>query len=168
MRFFRHVDKQGSPTLRETVANIVGGIALAMICLITANVWQRIPSLISFLFGSKSPLRQSIQVELWQWLLCVLVPCAIALWAIWKCRYNPVIHSAEYGANATLDDVRRKVQKAVNRGRRSIPAENELFGNGDPDYDPCRDVLKSLTIDYSIGGRRETKTVQEHGTLNVV
>ena len=80
MQFFRHIDKQESPTLTHTVAHVVGSLFLVGVPALTVIFWQHIPAAFSFLFGSESQLRQSISIEVWQLSSLVLVALAIGFW----------------------------------------------------------------------------------------
>ncbi|MGD0261563.1 MAG: hypothetical protein ABSD29_17250 [Verrucomicrobiota bacterium] len=160
-------DKHKSLTLTKIVATVVGGLILAAILAVIALAWKQIVSWIPFLGSILAALQTEALLELWRLLVCIAVPLGGVLVYVWLRLRRPIIHSAQYGANPRFNDVRRKVEKEVRRGRRRIPAENLFFGEGDPQYDPCRDVLKSLTIDYCIRGHREIKTVQEHGFIDL-
>ena len=174
MQFFRNIDKQESPTLTHTVGHVVGSFFLVGVPAAVLIFWKHIPAVISFLFGRESLLRQPIELEIWLLLLCIAVSLLGVGCFVWILLRRPVIHSAEYGANARPDgvqckpdDVRWKVEKEVRHGGRRIPAENLFFGEGDPEYDPCRDVFKSLTIDYCVHGDRKVKTVAEHQHIDL-
>ena len=157
------IDGHESPALTKYLV----GILLLLTAGAFGVVVTHIGLAIRFLAWFLSALRAEIPIELWLILLCIVVPLLGVGCFVWLRLRRPIIHSAKYGANADFDDVKWKVEKAVRRGRRSIPAENSFFGEGDPTYDPCRDVFKSLTIDYCIRGRRENKTVQEHEVIEL-
>jgi len=165
LRLMRWIDAHGSPALTKYVVGILVILTVAAFGAIAKHIDLVIRILVYIL----SSLKTEILLELWLLLLCMIVPLSGVLYLVWIRLRRPVIHSAEYGANARPDgvqckpdDVRWKVEKEVRHGGRRIPAENLFFGEGDPEYDPCRDVRKSLTIDYCVHGDRKVKTVAEH------
>jgi hypothetical protein len=68
-----------------------------------------------------------------------------------------VIHSAFWHTDAShRKDVADIIKSLIEVGTRRIPADIRLFG------DPHHGRVKTLTVDYSIGGQKKTKTVNEH------
>jgi HEAT repeat protein len=59
-------------------------------------------------------------------------------------------------------DVTRKVAGMVKKGQREIEASNSHFG------DPAGGVLKKLQVDFKVGGKVNSKTVNESETLVIV
>ena len=170
LRLMRWIDAHDSPALTKYVVGILVILTVAAFGAVATHIGLVIRILVCIL----SSLRTEILLELWLLLLCMMVPVSGVLYLVWNRLRRPVIHSAEYGANARPDglqckpdDVRWKVEKEVRRGRRRIPAENLFFGEGNPLYDPCQDVFKSLTIDYCLGGHRKVKTVTEHQHIDL-
>jgi hypothetical protein len=154
MQLFRHIDKQESPTLTHTVAHVVGSFLLVAIPTAGVIFWRHIPSILSFLFGSQSLLRETIKVELWVLLPLVLVPWVF----LWLQLRRVVIHSASYGSVQKCNDVTELMRKIVEKDRlRVIRVANEILGP-DPDFG----TVKSLTVDYSVWGRRRKKSAQEN------
>ncbi|MCX6895502.1 MAG: glycosyl hydrolase [Verrucomicrobia bacterium] len=76
------------------------------------------------------------------------------------------IIKAEYGSfEANSDqaaDVTAIVKKMVAAGQRRIPARNEPLGG-----DPAGSVTKELRIDYSLAGKKQSRTVDENQTLEL-
>ncbi len=110
----------------------------------------------------------------------------------WKASYGPIRHAdliigCEYDARLEMAgwdqagfndtnwkpvdsgttaegqaDVTGIVARAVNNGRISLKVENDLFGG-----DPAPLQVKVLVLEYQIGGKRQTQTVDEHGLLDL-
>ena len=157
MRFFRHIDKQESPTLTHTVGHVAGSLMLIAVPAAVLIFWKHIPDAVSFLFGDTSLLRQSITVEVWQLLPLMLLSIGVGF--LFR-RRRTVIHCASFYTEKERRDITAIVAKEVKKGILRIPASIDLFG--DPDFG----TPKKLTIEYS-GWARQTKTVQEHGYIDL-
>ena len=74
-----------------------------------------------------------------------------------------VIHKALYGdlPNGRKADVTRKVAAMVKRGALKIEASNTNFG------DPAQGIPKKMTIEFSVDGATQTRTVPEKGTITL-
>ena len=76
------------------------------------------------------------------------------------------IIKAEYGsfeaASDQAADVTAAVKKMVAAGQRRIPARNEPLGG-----DPAGSVTKELRIDYSLNGKKQSRTVDENQTIEL-
>ena len=74
-----------------------------------------------------------------------------------------VIRKAVYGAapKGGSADVTKKVAAMVKAGAVSVDASNANFG------DPARGIVKALTIEYTVNGVLETKTVGENQTVTL-
>ena len=71
-----------------------------------------------------------------------------------------VIESARYAtADGRGADVTEIVAQLVKEGQTEIPATNGLFG------DPVVNVVKQLTVTFTVDGKRATRTVPENQTL---
>ena len=86
MRAFRQVDKQESPVLTHAVAHVLGTV-LIYGAIAALPFWRHISAALSFLFGSKSPLRQPTSVPLWLLPALLLIPM-IAQFLFWRARHN--------------------------------------------------------------------------------
>lgn len=85
MLFFRGIDKQGSPTLTETVGNVVGGVILFGIPILAVIFWRSILAALSSLAGFLSHLRDTTEVEIWILPALFLLPLVLLhLW--WYAR----------------------------------------------------------------------------------
>ncbi|MCX6879810.1 MAG: glycoside hydrolase family 78 protein [Verrucomicrobia bacterium] len=73
--------------------------------------------------------------------------------------WQPVETSA---ADEGQADVTNIVARAVKDGRIALKVENELLGS-----DPAPGQVKALVLDYQMGGKQETKVVDEHGLLDL-
>lgn len=59
-------------------------------------------------------------------------------------------------------DVTDKVRGMVHEGRMEIPATNSEYG------DPVVNVVKHLSIEYRLGGKRTVKTAPENGVIDLI
>lgn len=160
-RLWSWVDTQESPSKKQVLVAVIVAAILGVCALFRTAIFAAIP----LLAKCASLLRTEFLLKLWMLAVCILVPFLGMVYLLSVRQRRPLIHSAKYGANTQFDDVKPKVEKEVRCGRRSIPAENSFFGDGNPAYDPCRDVFKSLTIDYCVRGKRKEKTVKEHEVI---
>ncbi|MHB8969415.1 MAG: HEAT repeat domain-containing protein [Pirellulaceae bacterium] len=73
-----------------------------------------------------------------------------------------VITKAEYGAETTWVDVTEQLVGSMQDSGISVRAGNELIGK-----DPVPGVVKSLRVDYTLGGEAKSVTVPEGGQLQL-
>src|SRR6266568_3121280 len=90
MRFFRGVDKQGSPTLTEAVGGVVGGLVLLGVPTLVVVFWSSVVSALSSLVGLMGHLRDTITVKVWQLpaLLLFFVAAQCVCWYARLYRYR--------------------------------------------------------------------------------
>jgi hypothetical protein len=91
----------------------------------------------------------------------------LALWSFMSLLYIFVslrritIHSASYNSPDVENDITEVLRGRVEgEGFRRIPVTNEFLGG-----DPHVGIGKTLTVDYSVWGRRRTRTIGEGGNL---
>lgn len=92
---------------------------------------------------------------------------ALVLWSFISLIYifislrRITIHSASYNSPNVENDVTQVLRGRVEgEGFRRIPVTNEFLGG-----DPHVGVGKTLTVDYSVWGRRRTRMIGEGGHL---
>src|SRR6266568_6980885 len=90
MRFFRGVDKQGSPTLTEVVGSVVGGLMVLGVPTLVVVFWSSVVSALSSLVGLLGHLRDTIMLEVWQLpaLLLFFVAAQFVFWYARLYRYR--------------------------------------------------------------------------------
>lgn len=74
-----------------------------------------------------------------------------------------LIHSAKYGKDDKVREVKEILSKAIKNGTLLILANNDLV----PNDDPCPGVGKELTVDHTFKGIRKTITIQEGNELRL-
>jgi hypothetical protein len=72
------------------------------------------------------------------------------------------IYSATYGAQGRTLDATRAVTARLNNNRLELPITGDTLGG-----DPAPGVVKTLTVDYELNGRRRTATAQDGETLRL-
>lgn len=72
------------------------------------------------------------------------------------------IYSATYGAQGRTMDATRAVTARVSNNRLEIPVTSDTLGG-----DPAPGIVKNLTVDYELNGRRRTATAQDGETLRL-
>jgi hypothetical protein len=96
-----------------------------------------------------------------------LILIGLVLWSFMSLIYIFVglrritIHSASYNSPNVENDVTQVLRGRVEgEGFRRIPVTNEFLGG-----DPEQLLPKTLTVDYSVWGRRQTRVIGEGGNL---
>lgn len=78
-------------------------------------------------------------------------------------RNDLVVSSATYGANGRGVDVTRQLGSMIRDNHLSVRVTNQLCG----ECDPAPRVTKSLSVNYSVGGRAQRINVREGDYLQI-
>lgn len=78
-------------------------------------------------------------------------------------RYELVVSNATYGANGRMVDVTRQLRSMIRDNSLSVRVTNQLCG----ECDPAPRVTKSLSVNYSVGGRTQRIDVREGDYLQI-
>jgi hypothetical protein len=73
-----------------------------------------------------------------------------------------IVQSATWGVGNRTVDVTDIVRRKARANKLSVQATNEELGS-----DPAHGAHKQLTIEYSYGGQRHSRTVGERETLSI-
>lgn len=149
----------------KCLAVIVGSIAINIIA---SLLWE------SSLFSAWHTTKDNPATRILNWLSAQtevhrVVFLSLAAWSlasfvyIWIDVRRIKIHAASYDSHNIPKDVTELVRKKVEQhGLRTIPATNDFLG-GDPEFGQP----KTLTVDYSVWGRRKRKTAAETELLSL-